>query len=68
MKRLFLIVLLLFSLNLTAQDWKIHKVGNGGWEVEEEFTLNKKKEKHPFNFRGKCLYCCFGWFKSALVC
>ena len=43
MKRLFLIVLLLFSLNLTAQDWKIHKVGNGGWEVEEEFTLNKKK-------------------------
>ncbi|MDP7566891.1 MAG: DUF2279 domain-containing protein [Flavobacteriales bacterium] len=43
MKRLFLIVFLLFFLNLTAQDWKIPKVGNGGWEVEQEFTLNKRR-------------------------
>jgi hypothetical protein len=30
-------------LTANAQDWNIHKVGDGGWEVEQEFTLNKKR-------------------------
>ena len=43
MKQLFLISFSCILLTANAQDWNIHKVGDGGWEVEQEFTLNKKR-------------------------
>ena len=42
MKQLFLILFSFILLTASAQDWNIPKVGDGGWEVEQEFTLNKK--------------------------
>ena len=43
MKQLFLILFSCILLTVNAQDWNIPKVGDGGWEVEQEFTLNKKR-------------------------
>jgi len=43
MKRLFLILFSCILLTANAQDWNIPKVGDGGWEVEQEFTLNKRR-------------------------
>ena len=43
MKQLFLILFSCILLTTNAQDWNIPKVGDGGWEVEQEFTLNKKR-------------------------
>ena len=43
MKQLFLIFFSCILLTVNAQDWNIPKVGDGGWEVEQEFTLNKKR-------------------------
>ena len=43
MKQLFLILFSCILLTANAQDWSIPKLGNGGWEVEQEFTLNKKR-------------------------
>jgi len=43
MKRLFLILFSCILLTANAQDWNIPKLGDGGWEVEQEFTLNKRR-------------------------
>ena len=43
MKQLFLILFSCILLTTNAQDWNIPKVGDSGWEVEQEFTLNKKR-------------------------
>ncbi len=43
MKRLFLILFPFILLTSNAQDWNIPKVSDDGWEIEETYTLNKKK-------------------------
>lgn len=43
MKQLFLIFFSCILFTANAQDWSTPKLGNGGWEVEQEFTLNKKR-------------------------
>ena len=43
MKQLLLILFSCILLSANAQDWNISKVGDGGWELEQEFTLNKKR-------------------------
>ena len=43
MKQLFLILFACILFTANAQDWSIPKLGNGSWEVKQEFTLNKKR-------------------------
>jgi len=42
-KRLFLILFTFILLTSNAQDWDIPKVSDDGWEIEETYTLDKKK-------------------------
>ncbi|MEC9209235.1 MAG: DUF2279 domain-containing protein [Bacteroidota bacterium] len=43
MKPLFLILFTCLFLQITAQDWNVPKVSNGGWEIDESYSLNKKR-------------------------
>ena len=43
MKQLFLILFTFILLTSNAQDWNIPKVSDDGWEIEQTYTLNKKK-------------------------
>ena len=43
MKQLFLILFACILLTSNAQDWNIPKVSNGGWELEESHTIDKRK-------------------------
>ena len=43
MKRLFLILFPFILLTSNAQDLNIPKVSDDGWEIEETYTLNKKR-------------------------
>ena len=43
MKRLFLILFTFILLASNAQDLNIPKVSDDGWEIEETYTLNKKR-------------------------
>jgi len=42
-KRLLLILFTFILLTSNAQDWNIPKVSDNSWEIEETYTLNKKK-------------------------
>ena len=43
MQQLFLILFSCILFTANSQDWNIPKLGDGGWEIEQEFTLNKKR-------------------------
>lgn len=43
MKQLFLIFFSCILLTANAQDWSIPNLADANWEVEQEFTLNKKR-------------------------
>ncbi len=43
MKQLFLILFSCIYVSINAQDWNIPKVSNGGWELEQSHTLDKRK-------------------------
>ena len=43
MRLLFLILSTYLFLEVDAQDWNLSKVSNGGWEIDQSYSLNKKK-------------------------
>ena len=43
MKQLFLILFSCIYVSINAQDWNIPKVSNGGWELKQSHTLDKRK-------------------------
>ena len=43
MRSLFLILFSFAFLSSIAQDWNIPKASNNSWEIEQTYTLNKKK-------------------------
>lgn len=44
MKNLFLILFTCIFLQVNAQDWDIPKLSNGGWEIDESYSLNNKRK------------------------
>ena len=43
MRLLFLILFTYLFLEIDAQDWNLPKVSNGGWEIDQSYSLNKKR-------------------------